>query len=299
MVEIFLHILLPIFLLIGLGSLLDRAFSLDLGTLSKMSFYAFVPALVFIELQGSEVAGRLLLSIAAVILVHLLLLAAVAWLVFNRRWIGENRSVPRVGSIFYNAGNFGIPLAQMFFGSTGVAVMAVILMVQNFMSFTLGIAMLARDSRGAKGRSAASLAALAKVPVLWAIVLALVLPEMQGPVIDAAGYLAEGLIPVVLMTLGIQLGRCRFRGHALQVGLVTGIRLVLSPLLMGGLLLLWPYPLDNYEAILLVAAGLPVAVNTHLLALEYKVDPEVAAQQVFWTTLLGGLSITLLLYLVS
>jgi len=38
MVEIFLHILLPIFLLIGLGSLLDRAFSLDLGTLSKMSF---------------------------------------------------------------------------------------------------------------------------------------------------------------------------------------------------------------------------------------------------------------------
>ncbi|MGF1448586.1 MAG: AEC family transporter [Opitutales bacterium] len=298
MVDIFLNVILPIFLLIGLGAGLERAFSLDLETLNKINFYAFVPALIFVKLQESDLEGPRIAGIAALCLVHLLLLALVAWAVFNKRWFSGKTSVPRIGVIFYNAGNYGIPLAQLFFGDEGTAVMAIVLMVQNFTNFTLGIYLLACDGQDGGIHFGHQLLSLLKVPVLWAIVLALVLPPIAGPLGNAVRYLADGLVPVMLLTLGIQLARCNLKSHLIQVGTVTVLRLLFSPLLMWGLIALWPGDLGPNAAILLAVGGLPVAVNTHLLALQYRVDPEIAAQQVFWTTLLSGLTMTVLLYLV-
>ncbi len=299
MVDIFASVILPIFLLIGLGALLERAFSLDLETLNRINFYAFVPALIFVKLQDSDLEGPLIVGIAALCFAHLLLLVALAWAVFNKRWFSGKTSVPRIGVIFYNSGNYGIPLAQLFFGDGGVAVMAIVLMVQNFTNFTVGIYLLARDGRDGGVHFGRQLLALTKVPVLWAILLALVLPPIQGPVGNAVRYLADGLVPVMLLTLGIQLARCNLKSHLIQVGTVTALRLLVSPLLMWGLLALWPMDLGGNTAILLAVGGLPVAVNTHLLALQYRVDPEIAAQQVFWTTLMSGLTMTVLLYLVQ
>jgi predicted permease len=54
---------------------------------------------------------------------------------------------------------------------------------------------------------------------------------------------------------------------------------------------LWPWP----GAMLIVAAAGPTAVNTLLLALEMKGDAELAADCVFWTTLLSGVTVTLVL----
>ncbi|MGF1483357.1 MAG: AEC family transporter [Opitutales bacterium] len=298
MVDIFINVILPIFLLIGLGAGLERALTLDLETLNKINFYAFVPALIFVKLQDSDLDSAIIVGIASLCLLHLLLLAVLAWLVFNKRWFRGKTSVPRIGVIFYNAGNYGIPLAQLFFGDEGTAVMAIVLMVQNFLNFTLGIYLLARDGSDERVNLGNQVLALLRVPVLWAIVLAMALPPVGGPIGEATRYLADGLVPVMLLTLGIQLARCCLSSHLLQVGTVCTLRLLISPLLMWAILALWPSQLGNHPAILLAVGGLPVAVNTHLLALQYKVDPEIAAQQVFWSTLLSGLTMTVLLYLV-
>ena len=58
--HILANIILPIFVLIGVGVLIDRAFKPDLPTLSKLNFYVFVPALVFVRLIDSQLNAELI-----------------------------------------------------------------------------------------------------------------------------------------------------------------------------------------------------------------------------------------------
>ncbi len=58
--EVFSYILLnnisPIFLIIFLGYLLAKKFKLDLNSLSKIYFYFFVPALMFVKLYETKIS---------------------------------------------------------------------------------------------------------------------------------------------------------------------------------------------------------------------------------------------------
>ncbi len=47
--DILIQITLPVFLLIGAGILADRAFKIDLPTLTRLCFNVLLPALVFIK----------------------------------------------------------------------------------------------------------------------------------------------------------------------------------------------------------------------------------------------------------
>jgi malate permease and related proteins len=54
--DIFVKIILPVFILIGVGVLVDRLLKIDLPTLSKLTFYLFLPAIIFVNLVESEIA---------------------------------------------------------------------------------------------------------------------------------------------------------------------------------------------------------------------------------------------------
>ena len=44
-----------------------------------------------------------------------------------------------------------------------------------------------------------------------------------------------------------------------------------------------------------ISAGLPVAVNVFILSAEYRRDEELASQMVFWTTILSAITLSVLL----
>ena len=68
-----LHILtqniLPIFLLIGLGFLLDRKFPLNIITLTKVYFYIFVPSFTFVNLYQTAIRLDAVLAVIIGILI--------------------------------------------------------------------------------------------------------------------------------------------------------------------------------------------------------------------------------------
>jgi predicted permease len=72
--HILTNIILPVFLLIGVGVLIDRAFKPDLPTLSKLNFYVFVPALVFTRLVDSQLSGELIVMVTGFNIVHMIIL---------------------------------------------------------------------------------------------------------------------------------------------------------------------------------------------------------------------------------
>ena len=294
---IFVDIVLPVFVLIGVGVALERFAKPDVRTLSQLNFYVFVPALVFAKILGSTLDLAAMVRIGGAVLALAVAMLVLGWLVCRAlpSLRAQRRVVPLAGA-FYNSGNFGIPLAQLAFGDAGVGVMAVILMVQNFSSFTLGV-LLFESQHGWRRL----LRGLAGTPVILAILLALVLRALDADLPHQLAvpldHLANGLIPVALLTLGVQLSRCGHGRDWLPLALATLLRLVIAPVLALGIVRL--VGLDGLTAqVLIVAAGFPTAVNVYILASRYDEQPELASRIVFATTLLSALTVSLLLALV-
>ena len=109
---------------------------------------------------------------------------------------------------------------------------------------------------------------------------------------------ADGLVPLALVTLGAQLAQnARWPRWRVVTPLLVA-KLLILPALMAGVVFgfgLWPWP----GAMLITAAAAPTAINTLLLTLEQKGDAELAADCVFWTTLFSALTVTLVLALVK
>jgi hypothetical protein len=118
-------------------------------------------------------------------------------------------------------------------------------------------------------------------------------------IIKPADYLAAGLVPLALLTLGMQLASNPRWPRWRPVSAVLVLRLLGAPLLMGAMLYaahrlgwhsvdLWRWPAD----LLILTAGTPTAVNTLLLTLELNGDVDLAADCVFWTTISSCITVT-------
>jgi predicted permease len=336
---ILLDILAPILILVALGAVMRRKFALDIVTLSKLNIYLFVPAFLFDVVSRSRLSWSAMGGVMMVTTLNVLMLGVVVWGV--GRLLGASRktlAAVALAVMFYNSGNYGIPLAALAFpGASGVAgpapgpaerdgaaVQAFVVFAMNLLTFTvgLGIAAWARPAIAA-GTSSGTVAAAAgesrrgiiatyfRLPMFPAVVAALLGrawvgsgPGRELPVAIAkpAEYLALGLIPLALVTLGAQLADNPRRPRWRPLSMVLFLRLVYGPAQMAALLygfhLLGWKPLDLWgpgawpAASLILTAGVPTAVNTLLLVLEVGGETELAADSVFWTTVVSCVTIT-------
>jgi len=290
--DILWTVLTPIFVIIGVGAALGRAFRLDADTMGKLNLYIFTPALLFVKFTESSLdvasMGTIALFWTALVAVLMVFSAAASRLAGFRR---EVRPTVAIGAAFTNSGNFGIPAAELAYGPAGVAVQAVILTMENLLFFTLGV-FLASGGAAKPGRAVRD---LLKQPVLWAIVAAFAVRGCPGclphPVAVAMSTLGAGLVPLALVTLGTQLVAARPRNFGPELGLITGSRLLVAPLVGFALVRLLGIgaPLGP---MLIVAAGFPCAVNSVILAIEFKRAPALASASVFWTTLGAAVTVT-------
>jgi hypothetical protein len=298
LVSTLVDVILPVFLLIGAGVAVDRWLNPDLPTLARLNFYVFAPAILFVKVLRNDLAAGDLARIGSFAAAHILVMYALAWLVSSRGAWREHRPIMALCAMFTNSGNFGIPFVALAFGEAYLGAVAVILAVQNLLSFTLGIWILEREGRPPKE----VLLGLLKVPMIHAIGLALVLRALElepvPQIMQPMNYLAAGLIPLALVTLGVQLARSEMGGNLGVLGGVTGLRLLAGPAAATGLVWLFGFE-GALAAVMIATAGLPVAVNVYIIAAEYDKDAGLASQAIFWTTLLSGLTLPALLWLVT
>jgi malate permease and related proteins len=299
--DIFIQIILPIFILIGVGVGVDRLMKVDLPTLSKLLFYLFLPAIIFVNLVESELTPHNFTAVVGFSAVHFVLLLGLSLIVFNIPGLRQQRSLLLMGALFTNAGNYGLPLAHMAFGKSGVTSMALIQVTQSIAIFTLGLWLVDRHHRNWKDM----LRGFLSVPLIYAIGGALLINSagIQIPEVlwSPVRYLGGALVPVALMTLGVQLSRSRISvKFLLPITAASVMRLLISPLLAVGLAsawtLVWPGGLDGVYGVLIIAMALPIAVNVSILSIEYNREPEMVSQMVFLSTVLSALTMTVWLF---
>jgi len=308
--DILFTILAPILLMVLVGALLRWRLRIDITTLGKLNIYLFVPVYVFEHVSTSQLEWQEMLGIFGITVVQVVTLGLLVW------GIGRALRVSRatlatiaLSVMFYNSGNYGLPLAQLAYpaghGGThnGAAVQAFVMMAVNLLTFTLGMGIAAAAHQGGLGKG---LVVLLRLPILPGLAAGIFAQwwlksghHLPVAISKTSRYLSDGLIPVALITLGAQLAANPRWPRWKPVSLVLLLRLIVGPLQMAGLLFLfhktgypsmdlWPWPAE----LLVLTASVPTAVNTLLLTLEIGGNAELSADCVFWTTVFSCVTIT-------
>ncbi len=314
--DVFLYILthniLPIICIVCLGFLMGKKFPMDVKTLSKLNFYVFVPTFTFYQIYTTVLPDSMLwvliFALSLLLLNHLL----ARGIGRVRKYDTGMRNAFMNSLMFYNSGNIGVPLITLVFsgvpfiidGETpylapALALQIVVLIVQNLSVNTLGFY---NASMGKKMGWKDALISVFTMPTVYAIPLAFLLKYClpydltQFPLWAAVVYLKNGLVPIALFTLGVQLSRTRIAKPSLDVGMAVFLRLIGGPLLAMLLILLFRF--DNFTAqVLMMSSAVPTALNTALIAMERDNYPDFAAQTVLYATLLSPLSLTCVVFL--
>jgi malate permease and related proteins len=299
LLSIFVHNILPIFVLAGVGFLLVRYLRVDVQTLSRVCLYALAPCLVFDMLVTSGVSsdefGRLVLFALSTILG----VGVIAWLISRALRLDRvTASAFIVVVMFANGGNYGLPLTLFAFGPEALARATIYFVTSVLLTYTLGIFL------ASSGRNSALQAILGvlKVPCIYAAAAAIALMSFgitPSPVVmRPIKLLSNAAIPLMLLVLGMQLERATKPDRPRLVALAVGLRLIVSTFL--GFVLADIVGLNGVARQAgIIQTAMPVAVVTTILAVEFQVEPRFVTTVVFISTVLSPLTLTPLIALLK
>ncbi len=294
---VFFEIIFPVIFIIGLGYLVGRFISeLDIKTLSKTTIYILSPALIFTSLLNTTVTA----ADAGTMFIFTLILTGAIFVVSWLTGRIMNLSRPEqnglyLSTIFLNAGNFGIPIALFAFGNAGMEREILMLVFQNLLVSTLGVYFASASQLNWK----LALKKIFQLPPFYAVTAAFLLRGLQieipEPLFNALSLLGQGVVPLFLLALGIQLSRTKLGSHLGFISAASMIRLVISPLLACGLVYLLGAQ-GVTAKIMILAASTPTAVTATLYSIEFGAAPDQVSAVTLFTTVISMLTITVILW---
>lgn len=309
--DIFLHILLtnvlPMGIMISLGIVIQRAFSLDIKTLSKLNFYLFSPAIMFDLLYTTEISVKVIYQVLVFFAIFMVAQYVIVEAVVRiRRYKPSMKSAMRGSVLFYNSANYGIPLNQLAFAGNEktLAIQVLIMMMQSLVPNTYGI----YNVNAHKADMRAIMKTIVSMPVIYVIPLAFLLRglhvDIPQPIATPIDYLSGAFIGTALITLGVQLGNMEWRisrSLAIDVSISGILRLIAGPVLAA--LIVWAMgqlaamQMDRLmAAALIVSSAVPTSLSSVLLAVEFDNEAEFASQSVFVSTLISIFTVTAVIF---
>ncbi|MFX3632090.1 MAG: AEC family transporter [Candidatus Pristimantibacillus sp.] len=304
--DIFWHILwsnvLPLTLLIAVGFTMQRLFSLDIKTLSKLNFYVFSPAVIFKLLYTTDISAQLIGQVLLFVVLFMGLQALAVEVVVRLRGLkGGMRGAMRNSVLFYNSANYGIPLNQLAFAGNPytLSIQIIVMVTQSLLPNTYGI----YSVNAHKLDLRTMLKTIFSQPIIYVIPLAFLFNgfnvSLPQPVETPIFYLADAFIGTALVTLGVQLGSMKWNMNAgllVNVLLSNTLRLLVGPALAA--LVVWVLGIEGImAAALIVSSAVPTSLSSVLLAVEFDNEPEFSSQAVFLSTLISIFTVAAVIFI--
>jgi predicted permease len=264
MLERILGIILPVFSVIAVGYLWGRRVRPDMGIVNRISMNVLAPALIFSALSSKsfDVFGDAPLIAGSVGIV--LGSGLLAWPFAGLMHQDPRTFVPPM--MFNNCGNMGLPLAVLAFGEAGFGPMVALFVVSNLLHFTLGTWII--DHHARFGR-------LLRNPMVWSTIAGFLFAMLRPPLPDWLAVtfkmVGDGLIPMMLLSLGVRLTAIDWRDT--RLGVVGGLVCPLTGLAMAGLLAPWLGLTPMQTGLLFLFGALPPAVLNFMVAEQYRQEP--------------------------
>ena len=309
------YVVLPILLMAGCGYLLQKKLGLDMQTLTRLNFYFIIPCFIF----HAVVSTHLTIGVAGTVsLFTILVMGSLTVLTLVvRRLFGvapDQRNAMLMTVLFYNSGNYGLPLLDLAYRASGTSEQAmllqsIVIIIQNLSGSTIGV-FLAASGKGQSHFKQVVYKVLT-FPPLYALTAAVITVQIRSmispessqamahilrPFWEMVEYTRHSLVAFALCTLGAQLACIEKHGPKYPVRLSVIIRLIMAPAIGVGLIYL--LGLKGFMAqVLLISTAMPTAVNPLLLSLQFDNHPDYVARAVLFSTLLSPITMTLVVYL--
>lgn len=294
--RLFINNLLPILLIAGVGFILGRYSGVTPTPISRIIFYVFSPCLIFSLITNSQLNGTDMVRMVGYTCTVVLLISLIA-LGFGKLLHLQRSMIAAVvlTSMAMNAGNFGLSLNLFSFGEEGLAQASIFFVTSSLLTNAFGVAVASLGTAGLKE----SLLKLRKVPMIYAVVLALLFTwrswPLPLPLERTTKLLGDASIPAMLILLGLQLQTNQQKTHLPGLILANSVRLIGGAVI--GLLLGPVFGLTGvaFQAGVTQAAT-PTAVISTVISTEFNAEPGFVTSTVFTTTILCPLTLTPLLY---
>jgi predicted permease len=299
----FLSSVFPVALMFFLGFWLARrnVFTGDEATaILKLIARIAAPAILVSILITSDFGAADLKLVALYLLGELLVYVATSLIgVWLFKLDFKNAILVGIGASFSNHVMFAYPIAQFAFPADMTLPVRSIIAF-DIIIFALSIVLLDIHAGAGRGVVAAVLRQ-ARNPLLVALVfgLAVNLAPVEAPLalVRAAGFIADTAAPCGLFAAGVLLAAPLDRSCIRLAGYITGMKMLVHPLLAAGLILWWGgYALEPARTSLLVAIS-PVGIMALTFASRYGGETDAIALSILWSFVISVLSIPVLLAL--
>lgn len=299
LLSIFANDVLPVFLIAFVGFLLARLLHADVKTLSRVTFNALVPCLVFSLIVTTRISAQEFGQMALFTICLILGIGLIGWLMtLPLRLDRAILSAFLIVVMFSNGGNYGLSVNLFAFGQEALARATIYYVTSTILMYTLGVFLANRGHSSVRQ----ALAGVLKVPAVYGVLAAVfvLLTQTTVPpvVMRPVQLLGNAALPCMILVLGMQMERTTRLERPGLVGLATFLSLIATPLLAFGLVSVLGMTGMARKAAL-IESSMPAAVVTTILALEYQVAPGFVTGTVFVSTLLSPITVTIILSLLK
>jgi predicted permease len=294
---IFIDVLVPVFAVVGAGFVIARTVGGKPETLAVLAYWVLGPAFIFDVLATTDLEGVVVGKVVGATALTMVLVGGLASSAGRLTGAG----LPLMGatvmtSIFGNVGNFGLAISAFALGDDVLPMAGVVFVTVNTLGILSGVG-LAELRKGSVARAVKtaflSPLALAVIPAFLVNINDVELPLwLDRPI----GLMAAAMIPVMLLTLGIQLGRMPKALPQRVVATPIAIKLVVSPLVAFVAVALLGLAGVAGDVVILQAA-MPAAVFTSLIALEHDLEADFVTSVVLSGTLVSVVTLPVVIAL--
>jgi predicted permease len=288
------NIIGPTFFVILVGYLFGRLTKANMATLIDVSVYVAVPALAFHSMTTGDIViseAAKLWAASLIIMVGTLAAALLLFAVLRQKHSGLYLPI-----VFNNSINIPLPIIFLTFGAAGAAQAILMYIPQGLILNSLGVYVASgeKDLR-------AGLRTMLRTPLIYAAIIGLLLNLLDVPipqvVQDSVNLLGQAGVPLMLLILGVSIGR--FRISRIGLTATAGLLRVGGGFAVG-LLAVWLMALAGVSrSVVLFESAMPAAVFVSVLAVKYKNEEEMVSSVVLLTTLMAIPVIPALLYFLT
>ena len=299
MLTLFASVVLPVFIVAGLGYIIEKVLHPPIAPFNQVVLYVLMPAFVFTSLLAVDFRSEEPIKITLFTFLLAVAMIAVAFVIVRAARLDRpTGSAFMLTAAFPNLGNYGLSVVLLAYGQEGVAIGAILLAVQSLYGITLAI-FIASSGHASLPQS---MREVFRQPMIYAVVAALFFNltriPVPGFVNSALALPSQAAIPLMLIVLGMTFATT---SRIERPGLVSVA--VLTRLFIGTLVG-WALTLalglgGMARDVMIIGAAMPTAVFTILTATQFNTRPHFVSDVVVASTLASIVTVTVVLAILS
>lgn len=295
MLQVLIDVLAPVFAIVAIGFVIARTVNIEPPALATLSYWILGPAFIFNILATADLDPGVVAKVVVASALAMVAAGIVAALVSRVIGVGFSRLAATVlTSTYGNVGNFGLAISAFALGEEVLPIAGIVMVTVNTLGILVGVGLATfrhKSVWSAIRTAVVSPLALAVIPALLVNVSNIDLPVwLDRPI----SLLAGALIPVMLLTLGIQLAEMPRTIPEPGIAAPIGIKLVLAPL--GAVAAVALLGLGGVAGdVVVLQASMPAAVFTSLIALEHDLEADYVTSVVLVGTLVSAVTLPVII----